>query len=62
MSDGNGHSVKDGSDGGEILSAVNWDHGRLSLLSVQGGKYVQEGYRRLQSTAESDGSCCISAT
>lgn len=47
MRDGDGHSVKDGSDGGEVLSAVNWDHGWLSLLSVQGGKYVQEGYRRL---------------
>lgn len=41
MSDGNGKSVKDGPDEGQILSAMDRNHGGLSLLSVKSGKDIQ---------------------
>jgi hypothetical protein len=43
MRDGDGESVKDGSDEWEILSAMDGDHGWLSLLSVKSGEDIQEG-------------------
>jgi hypothetical protein len=47
VSDGDGESIKDGSDEWEILSAVNGDHGGLSLLSVKSGEDIQKGDRWL---------------
>jgi hypothetical protein len=50
MSDRDRKSVEDGSDGWEILSAMNRDHGWLSVLAMESCEDVKKGERGLWGT------------